>query len=82
VSEEDDVSAIFFLGGKYAVMIGIKETEYVFVSALSASVLEDAYVGSFRNRLLDAFCELDGAVMRIVMTDEAADETDHNIGRG
>ena len=46
------------------------------------AVLENFDIGAFGGSLLKTLCDLNGTVVRTVMADESADETDQNVGRG
>ena len=75
------MSASFFIGGQYTVAIGIEKSEHGVVGPPPASVLKNTDVGPAGNGLPDALCELNRPVMRAIVTDKTAHETDDNIGR-
>ena len=80
MAEENDVGVGFFFEGKCAIVIRIQQLQDGLVGSLPAAVLEYADVGAFGKRLTDLLGQLNGPVMRVVMPDEATDETDHNVG--
>lgn len=81
LSEQNDVSARFFLGGKCAVAILIEQMKDCGIGLLAAAILENANVGSVGKSLADATGDYNRAVMRIFVADKAADESDDNIFR-
>ena len=49
------------------------------MSLFAAPVFKDSNIRSGRNGLPEALCQLNRAVMRIIVIDEAADKTDENV---
>lgn len=81
MAKEDYASAGFFRGRKDAIMVGIEKAENRFEGLLAPPIFEHSHVSVFGNGGADALGQLDRAVMKIVMCDEAADETDDYFGR-
>src|SRR5580765_3858351 len=82
MTEQHDVRRGLFFFTKHAVLVGIKQAKDRFEGRLAMPVLEDLDVGIFGGIPLKTLRDLDGTVIRIVMADESADETDENIGWG
>ena len=83
MAEQDDAGGGFLIGREDAVTIGIEESEDGLESLFPATILEDPDVGIWWNDGADALCELNRAVMEIIVAHEAAYEADHNgIGNG
>lgn len=82
LTEQNDVGARFFVGGKNAVAVGIEQVKNRGVGAFAVAILEDSNVGSGRKVRTNAFGELNRAMMRIVMADETADEANDDVGSG
>ena len=80
MTEQHDVRRGLFFFAQYAVLVGIQQAKDGFERRLAMSVLEDLDVDIFGGILLKALRDLDGTVVRIVMADESAYETDQNIG--
>ncbi len=62
-------------------MIGIEQSNDAVEGLFSSPVFENPDIGVLGNCSLDLLCELNRAVMRIVVADETAYEADHNVGR-
>jgi hypothetical protein len=79
VAEQNNVSSRFFIGRKNAVSISVEKTNHGVVGSLPAAVFENADVCSLGNGLPNAFCQLDRAVVGVVVTHKTAHETDDNV---
>jgi hypothetical protein len=82
VAVENNARPGFFLGGKDAVVIRVQQADDGVVSFFSAPVFKNLNIGVFGNASPHLLRELYRAMMRIVMVDKTAHETDHYVGSG
>jgi len=80
VAKENNASSILLFGGEDTVVIGIEKSDNGIIGPFSAAILENPDIGALGSSLPDTLRELNGAVVRIVVTDEATHEADHNVG--
>ncbi len=81
VTDEHDVRRGFFIVAQRAVMVRIKQVKDRFEGCLAMSVLENLDVSVFGRILLKKPCDLDGVMVRIVVAEESANESDKDVGR-
>ena len=79
VADEHDVRSGFFIVAQHAVMVRIQQVKDGFEGCLAMAVLENLDVNIFGGILLKKPCDLDGVVVRIVVAEESADETDKDV---
>jgi hypothetical protein len=82
VADEHDVRRGFFIVAQHTVMVRIKQPKDRFERRLAVAVLENFNVSIFGRILLKKPCDLDGVMVRIVVAEESADESDKDVGRG
>ena len=82
LTEKYDAGSGFLFGGENAVAVGVEELDDRVVGALSPPIFEDPHVRVFGKFRTNSLCELNWAVVLIVVANEATDETDHDVGRG
>jgi hypothetical protein len=61
-------------------MVRIQEPDYRLVRALSAAIFKYLHISVLGSGSPELACDDDGAMVRVLMADESADESDHNIG--
>src|ERR1700676_3845866 len=80
LAEKNDAGSGFLFGGENAVAVCVEQLDDCVVGALSPPIFEDSHIrvlGKFR---ANSLCELNWAVVLIVVADEATHETDHDVG--
>jgi hypothetical protein len=60
-------------------MVSIQQAKDRFEGCLAMAVLENLDIGIFGGILVKKPCELDGIMVRIVVAEETADETDKDV---
>ncbi len=81
VAEENYAGPSLLFAGKNSVVIRVQKSNDGIVGSLPPPVLEDTDKGLFGNSSLDLLRQLNRAVVRAVVSDEATHKTDHNAGR-
>jgi len=61
-------------------VVGVEKVNDSFVGQFSSPVFENPHISIFGKRRTDSLRESNRAVMLIVVADESADESDHNVG--
>lgn len=80
MAEEHDVGMSLFGFGESPVAIEVEQMHDRFEGVPAVTVFEDLYVRVRGKTTLYALGELHGAMMRIVVADESAHESDHDTG--
>ena len=81
MAEQHNVRRGLFIVAQHAVMVCIKQVKDRFERCLAVAVLENFDVSIFGGILLKKPCDLNGVVVRIVVAEESADESDKDVGR-
>jgi len=71
----------FLVGGEEAIAISVEQADDIVIGLFPATIFENPDVGVFGNGSLDLLCQLNRAVVWVVMVHESAYETDYDIGR-
>jgi hypothetical protein len=81
LAEQDYARPSLFFSGKNAVTVRVQQADNSVIGSFAAPVFKDPDESSLGYSLPDSLRELNRTVVRIIMTDEAAYEPDHNIRR-